>query len=188
MTWWVSLAAWIAVGGGHGLTIELASDSPAERQTKTELLSLLDRYDLGKWRFTGKTVIDEATRIPHSHPVLTLNTRSSGIDLLATYIHEQLHWHLQANEAKLAKANAAMKARYPDAPTGRRDGGARDHASTIMHLTNCYLEYRALADLLDEAQARAYIAKKTYYTWVYRKVLEDTAAIAKIVEDAGLAI
>jgi hypothetical protein len=38
---------------------------------------LLKQYDLSKWIFTRKVIIDQG-EIPHSHPVLTLHTRHLG--------------------------------------------------------------------------------------------------------------
>lgn len=69
--------------------------SKREREIREQLLCLLRKYDLGKWLFTREIRIEEGAT-PHSHPVLTLNTRHLGDDslLLASFIHEQLHWHL----------------------------------------------------------------------------------------------
>lgn len=79
--------------------IKLAhSDSP-EIKTKNQLLKLMSAYDLSKWLFT-KTVIIESgyTIVPHSYPVLTLNTRHLRNNdlLLSTFIHEELHWYINS--------------------------------------------------------------------------------------------
>ncbi|MCR9212184.1 MAG: hypothetical protein NXI13_00590 [Proteobacteria bacterium] len=63
------------------------------------LFKLHDRYDLSRWEYTKKVRI-APYEIPHSHPILTLNSQYAigpGADedlILATYIHEQLHWAL----------------------------------------------------------------------------------------------
>ncbi|MEO7000626.1 MAG: hypothetical protein ABI068_02350 [Ktedonobacterales bacterium] len=59
--------------------------------TSSQLLTLLQRYDLSRWRFTSAIEIDQQT-IPHSHPTLTLHARHLDDDglLLATYLHEQV--------------------------------------------------------------------------------------------------
>lgn len=46
-----------------------------------------------RWIRTRDVVVEEKA-IPHSHPVLTLNTQYLKNDnaLLATFIHEQFHW------------------------------------------------------------------------------------------------
>jgi hypothetical protein len=43
--------------------------------------------------------------IPHSHPVLTLNTRNLDSDdqLLSAFLHEQLHWYLDAHKPTLKR-------------------------------------------------------------------------------------
>jgi hypothetical protein len=66
------------------VVIRAAHASPREEAVRSELLGLLRRYDLSRWTFTGE-VVTETGVIPHSHRVLTLNIRSSGDDLLASY-------------------------------------------------------------------------------------------------------
>ena len=52
------------------------------------------------------------TEIPHSHPVLTLNTQLYNPDeILCLYLHEQMHWY----EDKLSCAGA-------DSPLTREAG------------------------------------------------------------------
>src|SRR5262249_55226684 len=76
--------------------IDLAHGTERERRTKDTLERLLGTYDLKKYTFTKRVVIEERA-INHAFPVLTLNVRfaSSPDELLSTYIHEQLHWHLR---------------------------------------------------------------------------------------------
>ena len=56
-------------------------------------------YDLAKYEYT-KIIRIAPNEIPHSHPVLTLNTRyafegdKNADRFLAVYIHEQIHWAL----------------------------------------------------------------------------------------------
>src|SRR5262245_54058597 len=76
--------------------IQLAHDTPRERQTKQTLEQLLATYDLKKYTFT-RTVVIEQGATNHAFPVLTLNAAfaASPDELLSTYVHEQLHWHLR---------------------------------------------------------------------------------------------
>ena len=48
--------------------------------------------------------------IPHSHPVLTLNTQYIDRDTLqiATFVHEQLHWFFDAHAAATDSAIADL--------------------------------------------------------------------------------
>src|SRR5262245_24937841 len=79
-----------------GITIDLATGTERERRTKITLEHLLTKYDLKKYTFTNRVVIEErATN--HAFPVLTLNVRFANMpdDLLAAYIHEQLLWRMR---------------------------------------------------------------------------------------------
>lgn len=44
------------------IAIELKQGSPDEARTRDQLLRLLDAYDLGRWTFTRKIVIDGSPR------------------------------------------------------------------------------------------------------------------------------
>ena len=121
---------------------------------------------------TRKVRID-ARAIPHSHPVLTLHTRHIGDTphLLATFVHEQLHW-LEA-EPWLARFRAAMRdfqTLYPELPN---KGVARDVESTYRHLLVCDLELQALTTLIGEENARQALDGFTHYTWIYDQVLSN---------------
>jgi hypothetical protein len=116
---------------------------------------------------------DTRTQTPHSHPVLTLNTRYSDLPLLATFLHEQMHWRVDELKDEHAKAAMAEFRRlFPDAP-GREGGGARDVFSTYLHLIVCDLELQAVTQLVGESQARQVLREWTHYPWIYSRVLED---------------
>jgi hypothetical protein len=70
---------------------------PREERARAQLLRLCDEFNLTRWQFTDLVQIQNWV-IPHSHPVLTLNTRWIDDDeyALATYIHEQLYWFVSA--------------------------------------------------------------------------------------------
>lgn len=76
------------------LNIVLVSGTPLEEQAREQLLRLMERYDLRRWQFTDAVRIETGV-IPHSHPMLTLNTRHLDDDhtALSVYIPEQLHWY-----------------------------------------------------------------------------------------------
>jgi hypothetical protein len=137
------------------ITITLAQGSKAEAQTKEQLERLLRTHDLGKWVFTRSVVIDEKTRIPHSHPRLTLNTRHLLDDelLLSTFVHEQAHWLMESRGKEVEAALKELRVMFPKVPFGDREG-ARDERSSYTHLLVIYIEYRALRELLGELRAR----------------------------------
>lgn len=157
------------------LWIGLAHNSMAEASMATEIRDMLRKHDVEPWIMTRKIVID-ATQIPHSHPVLTVHTRHIGEELpmLATFVHEQLHW--LEDEPWLTDFEAAMadfKKLFPTVPTSRQ-GGARDQQSTYRHLLVCDMELQALTTLVGRDAARNTLAQATHYEWIYEKVLSDS--------------
>jgi hypothetical protein len=168
------------------LEISLKNNSESESRTREELQKLLQEYDLSKWLFTRKILIEDKV-IPHSHPVLTLSTRGEGDALLATFVHEQIHWFLVEHSERTEKAKAELRAMYPKVPVGPPDG-ARNEGSTYLHLIVNYLEYEAMTELIGEAKARKLLEGKGYYKWIYKTVLADTGRIKDVVERNKLKI
>jgi hypothetical protein len=166
--------------------ISLKNNSESEAQTKERLQKLLQRYDLSKWMFTRKIMIEDKV-IPHSHPVLTLSTREDGDVLLATFVHEQIHWFLDEHSERTEKAKKELRAIYPKVPVGPPDG-ARDEDSSYLHLIVNYLEYEAMRKLVGDVKAQEIFEGKRYYRWIYRTVLTDTSKIKDVVERNNLRI
>ena len=164
-----------AVGDARAqLDVRLANDSDAERATRERLLALVEEHDVSDWIYTTDILIDQ-DQIPHSHPVLTLHTRSLGDDdmLVSTFIHEQFHWLEERETLGAFQAAMADFARmYPGAPD-REGGGARDAESTYRHLIVCDLEFQGMTRLIGEARARELLTRITHYEWIYERVLTD---------------
>lgn len=171
----VAFGATMTSGQETTLNIRLANGTEREAATKSELEAIVAKYDLDHWVFTQDIVID-AESIPHSHPVLTLHTRHLGDEpaLLATFLHEQFHWLEEERPAAREAAVAEFRARFPDVPFGRPNGG-RDAYSTYLHLIVCDLEYAAVSELLGQAAAHETLSANTHYVWIYRQVLENPA-------------
>lgn len=162
--------------------ITTKNDSKYEVGVAERMQNLLDEYDLSKWIFTRKVIVEDNV-IPHSHPVLTLNTKNQGNnELLSTFIHEQIHWYLSddANKGRVSNAMDEFKRKYKDVPVGGRKG-ARDEYSTYLHLIVCYLEYAGIAELISQEVAEKVTSGMNHYTWIYEKVLYDRAYIADVV-------
>ncbi len=143
--------------------------------TKQNLFHLAKVYDLKPFLFTKKINVQSYV-IPHSHPVLTLNTRNADKPnhLLATWLHEEFHWWTTMKKSETDKAIGELKRIYP-----------RLSHSTYLHLIVCYFEYRSLAHLLGENEAKRLIVEVAnidkIYPWVYKQVLENGHAIGKMI-------
>ncbi|WP_169307712.1 hypothetical protein [Gemmatimonas aurantiaca] len=170
------------------LTIELAGGSSFEQRGREQLDRLLVAYDLSPWLFT-RTVRIQSRVVPHSHPVLTVNTAYLANDTaqLATFLHEQLHWWFAGRQAATDAAMGELQQLYPDAPDGP-PLGARDRQSTYLHLLVCLGEFDVVRQLFGEAVARRTLAAWQHYPWVYREVLERQAPIRAILDRHSLTI
>jgi len=172
------------------VSVELKNGTEPERETKAQLEKLFTSYDLSKYTFTNQVIIDEHS-IPHSHPVLTLHTRHLHSDdlLLSTYVHEQLHWHLAANEKQTQAAEKELRNLYPRVPVGYPDG-AQDEESTYLHLIDCYLEMQADRQLMGNQRAADAMRfwSDDHYRWVYKTVVQDEPRIAEIVQREHLEV
>ena len=156
----------------HGLRIRTAHGNEAERAAARQIQATLARHDVTRWIYTRDVVIEQGA-IPHSHPVLTLNARPGADDAkLATFVHEQFHWYVDAHRREREAAMAEFARVFPDAPAGG-PRGARDRQSTYLHLIVCDLELQAMAELVGEARAREVLADNRHYTWIYEQVLGD---------------
>lgn len=175
-------------GMGHGVAITSHSGSPAEEAMRARLLELLEIHDVERWLFTREVLIRSGVA-PHSHPILTLNTRQLGDDAgtLGTFLHEQFHWHATANREAVMLAVDEFRPIFPGGPVGAPEG-ARDEFSSYLHLVICTWELEALCVLFGEERARNVIAARGYYTWIYDRVLQDGDVIGAVMARHGLVL
>jgi hypothetical protein len=170
------------------LDVKLVHGTMPEQKTKTQLQSLMTNYDLSRWLFTHKISI-ESRQIPHSHPVLTLNTRHLNRDdlLLSTFIHEQLHWFLDTRKSATAAAVAELRVMYPQIPLGYPNGSG-DMEGNYDHMIVISLEYQALKTLLGQSNAAETMVywSEDHYKWLYKKVLTDEARLNALLVKHGL--
>jgi hypothetical protein len=178
----------INIAVAQDLEFVLQNGSENEVKTREQLKKILKQYDLSKWIFTKKIIIDEKS-IPHSHPVLTLHTRhlDNDLQLLSTFIHEQIHWFEEERKEQKAAAIKELQAAYPEAPD-KLPEGSRDKYSTYLHLIVCYSEYEAMKELVGEKQATEVMQSWTHYKWIYRTILTDHKKIRSIIEKNNLKI
>lgn len=170
------------------ITITTHSGTPQEDIGRRQLQKLLETYDLERWLFTRKVVIRSFTH-PHSHPVLTLNTRQINNDdgCLGTFLHEQFHWYASKKPEQTEAAIAEFRDIYPKVPSVPPEG-AKNEYSTYLHLIICTLELNALSQLIGDERARKQITERSYYTWVYQQALNDDGKIQAVLERHQLAL
>lgn len=174
------------------MEITTVNETPREKAAAELLRAFMTANNLNPWKFTHRVQIDSRA-IPHSHPVLTLHTRHMDKGeadlLLATYLHEQLHWHLVQNQNAMESAMEELQRLFPGAPADFPEGGGSEQ-STYLHLLVCYLEMDAVSQLLSEQRTQAILEfwKSDHYTWVYRQVEERGAEIEAVIAKYGLEV
>lgn len=184
------LIFFIATAQAIEITTENAESS--ELATVNLLSALRKTHDLEQWEYTKKVHIKKNT-IPHSHPILTLHTAHTSKEekdlLLATYLHEQIHWYANQNEEKINKAINELKLQFKTVPVGYPQG-AKSEYSTYLHLIICYLELELVAELLSEKRVKkiAKIWQNHHYTWIYQQVEKEKILIKKIIQKHNLGI
>ncbi|WP_057831177.1 hypothetical protein [Colwellia sp. TT2012] len=152
-----------------------ASNDADEIKIKDGLTDLHSSYDIKRWTYTNEVEIDKNARTPHSHPILTMNTSPKYLKdsslLLATYLHEQFHWHIVKNRVgSFDDFTDDIKVNFPNV-RAERPYGSGSESGTLSHIITCYLEFKAVSILLGAEQAKKILSSKGYYTWVYQTVL-----------------
>lgn len=151
--------------------------------TRQNIEHLIQVYHISPLFFT-KEIHIQSRVIPHSHPVLTLNTRyaEQPKKLLSVLLHEQLHWWEERRKVDTNKAIVDLKKLFPVLP---KEGLAKDTHSTYLHLIVCFLEFESLVYYLGKKEAneiiRELIHKDKIYPWIYTQVLNRYQDINKIV-------
>lgn len=150
--------------------------------TKQNMLHLAQVYDLRPFLFTKKIHLQSQV-IPHSHPVLTINTRNAENPkkILSVWLHEELHWWAAQNSKNIDLAIRDLKKIYPQAPATKSSGAN----STFLHLIICHLELKVLGFYLGNKEAREIITeimkRDKIYPWIYYQILYKDHAIKRLV-------
>jgi hypothetical protein len=182
------VVATVLLAAAPKMKITLAHGTEREARTKAQLERVLSDYDLGKYTFTHEVVIEEQA-INHAFPILTLNARfaDSEDELLSSFVHEQLHWHLRDRGPAMQNAVAELRRVYPHVPVGGQEGAETEY-STYGHLVDCYLELVADRKLIGPERTTAVVADKGHYTWIYATVIRDDARMSALVNRYHLGI
>lgn len=171
-----------------GLEITLETGTELERNGQSLIEGFAKSYDLSKYYFTKKVHIQTYVT-PHSHPVLTLNTRTikEPNSYLAVFLHEQIHWFFDLNgrEEKTKRFIEKMKVKFPKVPS-QKEGGAKDDESTYLHLAVCFYELEQLSKLIGSSEAERVFKSDNIYFWVREQVLNNRDFIQKTLNETGL--
>lgn len=163
------------------------SGNEKEKAVAERLKVLVAKYDLEPYVFTKKIQIQEGV-IPHSHPVLTLGVEDdTETKLLATFLHEQMHWYTMLKRNELMNVGEVMLKRYPQMPSDLPEGAGSEQ-STFLHLGVCYLEFHTLSQVIGNERAMEHMQWMTtqHYRWVYRTIIQDLAEFENLFEENGL--
>jgi hypothetical protein len=175
-----------------GFRIDLDLDHAVREAERIRawLDALRRRHDLARFEYTRLVRIAPGGPT-YSHPILTLGTRFTETEdqLLATYLHEQMHWYLSEfggrDHDPIAPFFDDLVRRYPDAPV-RLPEGARSFEQTYVHLVVCWLELAATETVIGRDRARALADTAWGYRWIYRTVIRDWDALGALFSTHGL--
>ena len=154
------------------------------------LAKLRSTYELAPYEYT-KVIRIAPGEIPHSHPMLTLNTmiRAEG-PLLCTYLHEQMHWYVTrysyANNSGWRAIFREIREMFPSVPVAFPQG-AHTEGSSYLHIIVNWLEVESAASLLGRASAEEIASKNFVYSGIYALVLEKWERLAELYREHKLA-
>ena len=176
--------------GGFRIDIDLEHAEREAGRIRGWLDGLRARHDLSRYEYTRHVRVVPASAT-HSHPFLTLGTRFTETEdhLLATYLHEQMHWYLWLSGGPdhdpVAPFFDELVRRYPKAPTHLPEG-ARNYEQTYLHLVVNWLELKATSEFIGWDRAVALANTQYGYRWIYKTVVRDWDALGALFEAHGL--
>lgn len=157
-----------------------------------ELLHLVrDAYDVERFECTDVVVIEEGA-IPHSHPVLTLNTRrTTELEFLSTYLHEQFHWWSidcpGGQDEREVAVMQELRRRYEPFSVGG-PGECDTEFSALIHLHVCWLELEALATIVGAQRAIDCVLGINHYRSIYRIIVNDRDSLTDLFEQSSMGL
>jgi hypothetical protein len=125
------------------MRITTKNNLPEENTTKKILEDLLVKYNIPI--FTENVIIEKKS-IPHSYPILTLNTRiDDPLNILQIFIHEQFHW-FESKHLKSKKAIKYLKEKYI------KNEDFKDEKIFFIHIIVCFNTRNTLKQLISEEE------------------------------------
>ncbi len=126
------------------LNVYSKNNDPKELAVVELVKSICKKYNVPV--FTEQVVI-EAGVIPHSHPILTINTRLNDEKLLLqVLVHEQFHWYVQ-NHPRYDECILYLKSKYED--DGEHNKSGTYPNSYWEHIIVCFNTRNYLSGILS---------------------------------------
>jgi hypothetical protein len=175
---------------GFRIDTDLEHAAREAQRVRSWLGALRQRHNLVPFEYTRhiQVVPGSAT---YSHPILTLGTRFTETEdhLLATYLHEQMHWYLSRlggyDHDPIAPFFNELVRRYPRAPT-RLPEGARNYEQTYAHIVVNWLEIEVTSQFIGWERARELANTQFGYRWIYRTVINDREPLRELLTSHGI--
>jgi hypothetical protein len=162
-------------------TIDLSTAQKGAEKVVECIQRWRESHDLRRFEYTRQLRV-APNELPHSHPVLTLNTQLfNPEEILSEYLHEQMHWYVEALGCVEESTGliAELRRRYPQIPVGFPEG-ANDEFSSYLHLLVNWLEVEATSHFIARERAEAIASRKHYYRWIFRTVLSDWRSLEEL--------
>lgn len=141
---------------------------PEELERVQLLESLIKKYKVPE--FTYEIIVEKGV-IPHSHPVLTMNTRKqSDINALEILIHEQFHWY-SSNHPNQKKCIEYLKTKYKDDGEHNKSGKYPD--SYWSHIIVCFNTRNWLKKILSEEEIESIHKEWSGYKTLEEKITDN---------------
>lgn len=114
--------------------------------------------------FTTDILIQRGA-IPHSHPIITLNTRSlDPIEVLGTFVHEQMHWFVDSRPNK-----QTVLAHLANAYSTPAEFDSRQE-SFLEHIVVCWNTRNFLKTMISATQLDQFYRASRPYPQIERLV------------------
>ncbi|MDQ3018693.1 MAG: hypothetical protein M3Q64_02385 [bacterium] len=145
------------------------------------LETILEKYQLDTYIRCSNIIIELDGR-GYAFPYITLSAWKKGKEenLLAQFLHEQLHWIEKELEELFYRAIEELKTIFTNVPINKPEGGGSEK-STYTHLIVCRFELLALAELLGKESAFRIVSGNSNYTWIRKTAINEGEMIDQVI-------
>lgn len=141
---------------------------PEEVERIAVLENLLQRYKVPE--FTSEIMVEKGV-IPHSHPILTLNTRThSDLSILKNLVHEQFHWYADGHP-RLRECTTYLKTKYQD--DGEHNKRGKNPNAYWDHIIVCFNTRKYLMTILSAEEIDSIYNEWQAYPTLEKKIADN---------------